>query len=286
MTRSHHRLVPLVALVSQSIKEALADRAEQTGQSVDHIVRSALAEYLGLQHGTLFQVSNGGALVEGLYRGEMTVGVLRGYGDHGVGTFDGLDGEMVVVDGRVFQIRSSGEVVEADDATRTPFALVTRFQPEIVGHIASCKSYGNLQRQLDAWRPSDRDFYAIRIEARFAEIVSRPVRPATEGSPLTEAIPNQGATRATDVSGVLVGFWSPMFVTALTVPGYHLHFLDAERRWGGHLFDVQGSDLRVGIQRLADFRVCLPETAEFLAADLRADPAAGGSEAGERPSDT
>ena len=178
MTRSHHRLVPLVALVSQSIKEALAERAEETGHSVDHIVRSALAEYLQLQHGTLFQVSKGGALVEGLYRGEMTVGILRGYGDHGVGTFDGLDGELVVADGRVFQIRSDGGVSEAEDAIRTPFALITRFHPEIIGHVATCTSYGDLQRQLDAWRPSDHDFYAIRVEARFAEIVSRAVRPS------------------------------------------------------------------------------------------------------------
>ena len=180
MTRSHHRLVPLVALVSQSIKEALAERAEETGHSVDHIVRSALAEYLQLQHGTLFQVSKGGALVEGLYRGEMTVGILRGYGDHGVGTFDGLDGELVVADGRVFQIRSDGGVSEAEDAIRTPFALITRFHPEIIGHVATCTSYGDLQRQLDAWRPSDHDFYAIRVEARFAEIVSRAVRPSTK----------------------------------------------------------------------------------------------------------
>jgi acetolactate decarboxylase len=285
MTRSHHRLVPLVALVSQSIKEALAERAEETGHSVDHIVRSALAEYLQLQHGTLFQVSKGGALVEGLYRGEMTVGILRGYGDHGVGTFDGLDGELVVADGRVFQIRSDGGVSEAEDAIRTPFALITRFHPEIIGHVATCTSYGDLQRQLDAWRPSDHDFYAIRVEARFAEIVSRAVRPSTEGSPLAEAIPNQGATRALDVSGVLVGFWSPMFVTALTVPGYHLHFLDADRRWGGHLIDVQGSDLRVRIQRLAEFRVCLPETAEFLAADLRTEPTARDAKA-EQPPET
>lgn len=284
MTRSHHRLVPLVALVSQSIKEALAERAEETGHSVDHIVRSALAEYLQLQHGTLFQVSKGGALVEGLYRGEMTVGILRGYGDHGVGTFDGLDGELVVANGRVFQIRSDGGVSEAEDAIRTPFALITRFHPEIIGHVATCTSYGDLQRQLDAWRPSDHDFYAIRVEARFAEIVSRAVRPSAEGS-LAEAIPNQGATRALDVSGVLVGFWSPMFVTALTVPGYHLHFLDAERRWGGHLVDVQGSDLRVGIQRLAEFRVCLPETAEFLAADLRTEPTARDANA-EQPPET
>ena len=100
------------------------------------------------------------------------------------------------------------------------------------------------------------------------------MQPATEGTPLTEAVPSQGEFRATDISGTLVGFWSPAFVTSLTVPGYHLHFLDAERRWGGHLFDVQGTDLKIAVQHLTDFRVCLPETADFLAADLRTDPAA------------
>ncbi len=272
MTRSHHRLVPLVGLVSQSIKVALAERAEQTGHSVDHIVRTALADYLQLKHGTLFQVTTAAGLVEGLYRGEMTVGVLRGHGDHGVGTFDGLDGEMVLVDGRVFQIRSDGSVAEADDAVRTPFALVTHFRAEMIHHIDQCAGYGHLQRQLDPWRRSDNHFYAIRIEGRFDEVVTRAVQPATEGTPLTEAIPSQGEFRATDVSGVLVGFWSPMFVTALTVPGYHLHFLDDERCSGGHLFDVRAANLKVSVQHLAEFRICLPETADFLAADLTADP--------------
>ena len=165
MTRSHHRLVPLVGLVSPTLKDALARRAQESGQSVDHIVRSALAEYLQLRHGTLFQVSTAGALVEGLYQGEMTVGLLREHGDHGVGTFDGLDGEMVVVDGRVFQIRSDGGVAEADDAVRTPFALVTRFRAETTGHIAQCSGYGHLQKQLDPWRSSDNYFYAFPSRA-------------------------------------------------------------------------------------------------------------------------
>ncbi|MFO1152608.1 MAG: acetolactate decarboxylase [Rhodospirillales bacterium] len=275
MTRSHHRLVPLVGLVSQSIKEELARRAVDGGESVDHLIRQALADFLRVDYATLFQVSTAtaAARVEGLATGEMTVGVLRTHGDHGVGTIDGLNGEMVIVDGEAFQIRGDGSVARAEDAALTPFALVTRFRAEIERSMDECRRYGQLQQQLDEWRSSDRHFYAIRVEGRFERIIVRGVQPATEGLPPTEAGPNQDELRASNISGVLAGFWSPAFVTAVGVPGYHLHFLDASRRTGGHLVEVKGSNLKVSLQRLDDFRVCLPETAAYLAADLRLGPA-------------
>ena len=74
----------------------------------------------------------------------MDIGTLRKYGDLGLGTFEQLDGEMVVVDGRVFQVRSNGSVREVADHVMTPFATVTRFRPDAEILLKRCSHLGDL----------------------------------------------------------------------------------------------------------------------------------------------
>src|SRR5215510_6909625 len=95
-----------------------------------HIVSTALAEYLQVSHHTLYQVSTATALVEGIYQGAVRVGTLREHGDLGLGTLEHLYGEMVIVDGQFFQVRSDGSVRECGDDVLTPFAVITRFAPD------------------------------------------------------------------------------------------------------------------------------------------------------------
>src|ERR671936_416421 len=105
----HH----LHCTISHGLWQALQRHYAATGESLGHIVRTALAEYLHVSHSTLFQVSTSAALVQGVYQGAVRVGTLREHGDHGLGTFEQLDGEMVVIDGRCFQVRSDGSVHSA-----------------------------------------------------------------------------------------------------------------------------------------------------------------------------
>jgi acetolactate decarboxylase len=87
-------------------------------------------------HRTLYQVSAATALVEGIYQGAVRVGTLREHGDLGLGTFEKLDGEMVIVHGHCFQVRADGSVRECDDDVLSPFAVVTRFAPEATVTLA------------------------------------------------------------------------------------------------------------------------------------------------------
>src|SRR5436305_13316243 len=121
------RMPELHAHVGSSVLAALHDQARSSGAPVDHLVECALAEFLGVEHHTLYQVSTAGALVEGVYQGAVSVGVVREHGDFGLGTFEDLDGEMIVLDGHVFRVGASGEVHEVHDDATTPFAVVTRF---------------------------------------------------------------------------------------------------------------------------------------------------------------
>ena len=94
------------------------------------------------------------------------------------------------------------------------------------------------------------------------------------GTPLVEAAAHQSEFRWNNATGTLIGFWSPGYLQTILVAGYHLHFLSADRRSGGHLLACAGRGLRARVARVADFRVSLPESPSFLRADLTRNPAA------------
>src|SRR5437660_6456884 len=105
------RPVPqLDTTISPGLWQALLDHTQRTRESLAHVVSKALAEYLQIVHHTLYQVSTATALVEGIYQGAVRVGTLREHGDLGLGTFEDRDGEMVVLDGQLFQVLSVGSL--------------------------------------------------------------------------------------------------------------------------------------------------------------------------------
>src|SRR5262252_1678363 len=130
--------------ISQGLWRALLEHTERTREPLAHAVSKALADYLQVSHHTLYQVSTSTALVEGIYQGAVRVGTLREHGDLGLGTFENLDGEMVVVDGRFFQVRADGSVRECDDRVLSPFAVITRFAPEEAVTLAQCPDMSHL----------------------------------------------------------------------------------------------------------------------------------------------
>lgn len=273
----HHvppRLRTLHLPLSAAVWAALEERQRLTGEPIAHIVRAALADALQLEHHTLYQVSTSTALVEGIYRGAVTVRQLLEHGDVGLGTFDGLDGEMVVCDGEVFQVRADGTVRRPPLDACTPFALVTRFAAERTRAVAHCADLAALHAVFDALRDSANVFYALRVDGQFDAVHTRAMCRTDEGVPLVQAAAHQPEFHLRDVAGTMVGFWSPSHVRTLEVPGYHLHFVTAARDAGGHVLGCTGRDLRLQIQEVRDLRVALPANEEFLRADLTRDPTA------------
>src|SRR5215207_3045380 len=129
---------------------ALEARSRQTGEPVAHIVMSALADTLEIDHSTLFQVSTSTALVEGVYGGVVTIGELKRHGSFGLGTFDG----------HVYQVRGDGTVREASDEDRAPFAVVTEFRAEREFTLDHVESFDDLIAQLDSRRETGNLFFA------------------------------------------------------------------------------------------------------------------------------
>jgi len=259
--------------ISRSLFAALAERRRQTGETTDHIVMEALADALQVEHATLFQISTSGALVEGATSGAITVGELAHHGDFGLGTFAEFDGEMVVVDGTTYQVTRDGVRV-APAAAPVPFAVVTHFMPERATELSDVSSLEDLTARLDGMRNTGNQFFAVRAEGSFERLETRAVCKTDPSASLVEAASNQAQFEFRDVSGVLVGFWTPEYAKSVNVAGWHLHFLTDDRRGGGHLLACRAATLRVEFQHLADFRMAIPETAAFLKADLGGDPSA------------
>ena len=262
----------LMCEISDTIMQALQARSARTGEPLTHIVMSALADTLEIEHSTLFQVSTSTALVQGVYDGVVTVGELRQHGDFGLGTFDGLDGEMLALDGRFYQIRSSGQVTEPKDDAKVPFAVVTDFHPERGFGLDRVDGFDDLATQLDGMRQSQNLFCAVRIEGRFAHIRTRAACKAAAGVSLVDATSRQAEFEFSDVVGTLAGFWTPAYARTINIAGWHLHFVTGDRTGGGHLLECRGAGLHAQMQDLADVRIAIPESAAFLRADLSQDP--------------
>jgi acetolactate decarboxylase len=256
------------AVVPPSLLAALHAEATRIGGTVSSVVTSALAQYLGTPIHTLFQVSTSGALVAGIYSGVVSVKSILDHGDFGLGTFANLDGEMVVLDGRAYQVQGNGKVSEAASQPAAPFAVVTRFDPGVDVESGPIVSLAALGQSCDGHRQSNNIFYAIRLDGHFDRIRTRAVSPPGDHARLIDAAKAQAEFTFSEIGGTLVGLWSPSFSSAFSIPGYHFHFLSDDRKHGGHLLACSAGTLRLRIEALTNFHLALPENESFLKADL------------------
>lgn len=210
------------------------------------------------------QVSTIAALLNGAYDGEVTVGELLTHGDFGLGTFDHLDGEMVVLDGEVFQIFADGRVRRPPPSLTTPFAAVTFFEQVASRALLAGLSFDDFTVDEDAHIPTPNIFYAIRIDGHFRSISARSVpRQSKPYPPLAEVAAQQSVFGFEDISGTILGFRCPSYVSGINVPGYHLHFISDDRTKGGHVLDFVAEQTTAAIDSTDAFSMMLPPASVF-----------------------
>jgi len=208
----------------------------------------------------LFQISTIDAISKGLYDGKMSYGELREYGNFGIGTFDGLDGELFGLAGELYQIKADGIAYPVEDSMKTPFAVFTFFESDKSESLDRTSSYEELQQYLDNLLPTKDIFYAIKIEGVFPYIKTRCVPKQNKPyPPFSEVVKNQQIFEFHDVRGTIVGFRFPAYIGGINYPGYHLHFLAEDRKSGGHLLECQTGNLRIEIDYTPQFRMALLE---------------------------
>jgi acetolactate decarboxylase len=217
------------------------------------------------------QTSTIDALLEGAYDGQITCRELLNYGNFGIGTFDKLDGEMTILQGKIYQIKSDGKVYRPALSTKTPFATVCNFQPDEQFPIQSA-DFKTAESIINEKVSNQNIFLAVEISGTFKHIKVRSV-PAQQKPypPLAEVAKTQPVFEMNDVRGTIVGFRTPAFAKGLNVTGCHFHFLSGNFTFGGHVLDFELETGKCRIDKCSKFLLILPEDDSLKNIDLSKD---------------
>lgn len=206
----------------------------------------------------LYQLSTYSALKAGVYDGLQRYGDVKKHGDFGIGAFDAMDGEMILLDGTVYRVAADGKVAAVEDSALSSYCTVTFFDADRNATLANAVDYAYLKSYLDTAVPTNL-ICAVRITGTFAHVKTRSVpAQAKPYPPLDEVIKQQSVFEFTNVTGTAVGFRFPSFMEGVQVAGYHLHFLTADKTGGGHLLDFKTEKVEIGIDDTPEFRMVLP----------------------------
>lgn len=219
----------------------------------------------------LYQYSIIDALLAGVYDGNMTFAGIRKHGDFGIGTFNHLDGELLMNEGEIYRIRHDGSIKEVPDGDSTGLAFVKYFKADTIITISKKNlTYQQLKDTLSS-KLNRNAIYAIRIKASFTTMRGRAPKPAQQPyQPLKQYMENGGQSNFNfkDLSGTCIGFLMPAYMARTNVPGYHVHFIADNHKFGGHIFEFTTDKVSLEIDRASGFTVELNNNAGIDTADL------------------
>ena len=219
----------------------------------------------------LFQASTVSALLDGAYDGDVTFAELAREGDTGLGTLNGLDGEMIAIDGRFLRADVDGNLTEIPPTGMTPFAVVTRFESDHEHEIDGPIDLERLQEMLDGSR-AGAPVATFVITGTFSAVKARSVpKQHPPYRELGEVVADQHVFELGPVEGTLVGFRFPEWTEGVEIGGYHFHFADRDQNRGGHVLDLEILSGTVREQHSDDLHIELPPGLELGSPDLAAD---------------
>ncbi len=207
---------------------------------------------------TIFQVSTLNSLSAGNFDGNWTIGELKAHGDTGIGTFNGLDGEMIELNGNVYQIKSNGTVYLVNDSANTPFAMTVSFKTDKILILNSSMNLTQLEQFLNATVPSKNMFYSIKVIGTFDSVKARSPQKQNEPYPdLSTALKNQTIFNFNNITGTMVGFWCPQYASDVNLNDYHFHLISEDKNSGGHVIDCQLKGVIIEIDYIPEDNVLL-----------------------------
>ena len=223
------------------------------------------------------QVSLLQGLLDGDYYGSVTIGELKTFGDIGIGTFDKLNGELIMIDGVVYRAKAEGNglvEVPKDDET-IPFSNVTFFDVDYSEPVVNVESFNSLVDILNAevQRQGVNNFYFVRIDGVFNSINARSEYPQEEPyKKLVDVLAVDQVSYSFDnIEGTIVALYCPEYMKELNNFGWHMHFVSKDKTVGGHLFDVNIKSATIGYDYTTNFAMKLPNNNKFKSIDFSKD---------------
>jgi len=223
------------------------------------VLFAAFYELTRPEQDTLYQVAAFNVFSAGNFDEDTTYADLAKYGDFGIGTLNGLNGEMIALDGKFYQIPAEGAPREIGSEEKTPYATVTFFSKDQSFQVVDLFSYAQLTAAINSTLPDYDLIYAIRVHGYFDYVKMRSVPLQSKPYPtLAEAVKNQTVFTLNGVEGTMIGFFFPESLSGVDFAGYHLHFLTDDRAFGGHLLECTIRNAVVEIDWMNNYRLLIP----------------------------
>lgn len=218
------------------------------------------------------------ALLSGAYDGELTVKQMVSKGDFGLGTYNRLDGEMLVLGGVPYHFTADGSVTVAKPDDRIPLAYVLPFRPThrfTLAGAPAAMSLTDIEAAIDARLPNKNLFYAVDVTGQFTGITTRAIAAQSRPyRPLAELVKTQVLFPKASATGTMVGIRSPAFSKGVSVPGWHWHFISTDRSYGGHVLAIGLVNAVANITPSHKVELDLPGNEDFANSDQTKDRAA------------
>lgn len=224
---------------------------------------------------SIYQVALLQSLTQGYYDGIIKVSELKEHGDIGIGTFEGVNGEMIVLDGKVYQALGDGSVQEADNDETVPFSNVTFFDKDITSDISDIKNIDALKENLDKTvEENGRNmFYFIKINGTFNKMnVRSELKQKKPYKSLDKALAtDQREFNYKDIKGTVVALYCPDYMDGLNTPGWHFHFVSDDRKKGGHILELAFDNAKAEMDKTSGFEMKLSDNKTFQKLELAKD---------------
>lgn len=237
------------------------------------VTGGAQAQTQSGKENTLFTAGHAAAFIGGLYDGYYPYSKLKQHGNFGLGAPDKLDGELLILQNKIYQTQASGKTFQIKDTELTSFAVVNFFHADKIVRSTTHMNKEKLFAYLDSILPQQNNIYAIHIKGSFGNIKTRAFPPVTQKpyTALATMLPLQHFFNFDNTEGDLVGYRIPAYMEGPNISGYHFHFISANKQNGGHIIDLLTGDITIEIDLLTAFTVDLPTSKDFLNFDFKKD---------------
>ncbi|WP_184542465.1 acetolactate decarboxylase [Mucilaginibacter sp. FT3.2] len=220
----------------------------------------------------LFSAGFASGFIGGLYDNWYPYKQLEKHGNFGIGAPGSLDGELLMLDGKIYQTQATGKTTLIADTGKLPYAVVCFFKAKKTYKHTGTLTKIALFTYLDSLLTNQNGIYAIHITGKFKSVKTRAFPPVEKPYlPLAAMLNRQHFFEHTDLQGDLVGFRIPTFMEGAHISGYHFHFLSADKTAGGHLIDLSAEDITIEIDTLTSYTMDLPQTKDFNNFDFKKD---------------
>ena len=221
---------------------------------------------------TIYQVALLQSLTQGHYDGIINVSELKKHGDTGIGTFEGVNGEMIVIDGKVYQALGDGTVREADDNETVPFSNVSFFDSDVSLDLNDIKDMASFKAELDKTvnEKGKNMFYLVKVNGTFDKMYVRSeIKQEKPYKSLDKALEtDQREFNYENITGTVVGLYCPDYMGGLNASGWHFHFISDDRTKGGHMLDLSFASAKAELDITPSFDMKLSDNSDFQSMEL------------------